>query len=216
MRQLFTIIFLLIIGQGAFATEWFTYFIYVQKEYIQGPWIRAGILDKSGSYLEPKQFDELFSISGDGLDIANAILSHLKEETPERYKFEYTLTISRDTIVIKITDTIRDFDAVKNELTASYILNNFGAVKIIQQNRAGIYLLKNVTVPYMDLVLPAQTTAQTQINSGPDNTRNDTSTSARKNQSLPIEKSKASVSIWLMISLAINLLLFILLVRQRK
>ena len=52
---------------------------------------------------------------------------------------------------------ITDFDAVKNELTASYIINNFTAVKIIQQNRIGVYILKDVTVPYMDLVLPSQT-----------------------------------------------------------
>ena len=216
MRRLLTIIFLIIAGQRALATEWFTYFIYVQKEYIQGPWIRVNILDKSGSYLEPKQFDELFSISGDGLDMAIAILSHLKEETSERYKFKHTLTISKDTIIIQTNDTISDFDAVKNELTASYILNNFTAVRIIQHNRTGIYLLKDITVPYMDLVLPAQTSTKTQTDVNPDNSRNDSLTSAQKDQPLKIGQAKNRVSIWLIISLAMNLLLLILFIRQRK
>jgi len=55
-------ILFLTIGQNSFASDWAWYYIYVQTEYIQGPWTRADVLNKSGSYkyLHPKQYEELF------------------------------------------------------------------------------------------------------------------------------------------------------------
>ncbi len=217
MKRLPAIIFFLIIGQSIFATDWFTYFIYVQKEYIQGAWIREDILERSTgyNYLEPKQFEELFNISGDGIDMANAILSHLKEENPERYKFKCDLSVSKDTIIIQTNDTITDFDAVKNELTASYIINSFTAVKIIQQNRIGVYLLKDITVPYMDLVLPNQASRRIQTDTNQGNTGEDSLTT-QKTPPLTTGQPKNRVSIWLIISLVLNLLLIVWLIRNKK
>lgn len=217
MKRLPAIIFFLIIGQSIFATDWFTYFIYVQKEYIQGAWIREDILERSTgyNYLEPKQFEELFNISGDGIDMANAILSHLKEENPERYKFKCDLSVSKDTIIIQTNDTITNFDAVKNELTASYIINSFTAVKIIQQNRIGVYLLKDITVPYMDLVLPNQASRRIQTYPSQGNTGEDSLTT-QKTPPLTTGQPKNRVSIWLIISLVLNLLLIVWLIRNKK
>jgi hypothetical protein len=216
MRRLLSIIFFTIIGQSAFAKDWFSYYIYIQKEYIQGPWLRTDILDKTGNYtyLQPKQFEELFSISGDGQEIADAILAHLKKETPGRYKFKYTLSISKDTVIIKTQDTISDFEAVKNELTASFTLNSFSAVKITQCSKAKIFLLKDITVPYMDLIFPNQIAIQ--MSQSQDSLQKDTLTSALKTETLINEQSENKVSIWLIISLTINLVLTFVLLRRRK
>lgn len=216
MRRLLIIFFLTTIGQTAFATDWFWYYIYVQTEYIQGPWTRTNILDKSGSYtyLQPKQFEELFSISGDGQDIAEAIFTHLKKETPSRYKFSYILSISKDTVIIKTKDTIADFDAVKNELTASFTLNNFHAVKIIQRNKTNLFVIEDITVPYMDLVFPVSAT--TKANQPLDSLQKDTLISTHKSETKTQEEPRNKVSVWLIISLIINLVLTFVLLRQKK
>src|SRR5205809_7734335 len=101
MKRLLTIILFLTIKQNIFVTDWVWYYIYIQVDYPQGPWTRTDILDKSGSYkyLHPKQFEELFGTEKE--DLANAILAHLRKETPDRYKFNCTLSLSSDTVVIQ-------------------------------------------------------------------------------------------------------------------
>ena len=165
---------------------------------MQGPWTRTNILDKSGSYqyLHPKLFEELFSISGNGEDIANAIIYHLQKETPDRYKFNYVLSIISDTVIIQTNDSIADFEAVKNELTASYALNNFAAINIIQFGKPNLFRLNDVTVPYMDLVFP---------------TNEESLAEAKHNN---IQQNK--FPIWLIISIFINVLLIILLLKPKS
>lgn len=154
MKRIFTMIFFLTIGKVCFATEWAVYYIYVQTEYTQGPWIRTKILDKSGGYkyLYPKRHEELFG--SEAIELANAIYSHLKKETehPELYKFQCSLSLLADTVVIQTEEVLPDLNAIKNELTASFTLNSFAAVKIIQHNKKIVYQLKDISIPYMDLV----------------------------------------------------------------
>lgn len=209
MRRLLTIISFLTIGQNSFATDWLSYYIYIQTDYLQGPWTRTDILDKSGSYkyLHPKQFEELFGTERE--DLANAILTHLQKETPDRYKFKCTLLLSSDTVIIQTKDTITDFDAIKNELTASFTLNNFIAVKLIQRNQTTLFQLKDITVPYMDLVFPTQNTSQPLQ-------RQDTLTTSQQTEALTNGQTENKISIWLIISIVINLVLTIMLIRQRK
>ena len=153
MKYLIATILLLTIKLGSFATEWDLYYIYIQRDYIEGTWLRADLLDKSDyKYLHPKQFGGYYGMQGDGL--AEDIVTHLKEETPNRYKFQYNISVLKDTVIINTTDSIADFDAVKNELTASFIMNNFNTVTIIQKGKALSFHLEDISVPYMDLVFP--------------------------------------------------------------
>lgn len=154
MKQiLLTLLLFIAIGQNCPATEWGTYFVYIQTDYPQGPWIRTSILDKSGSYtyLYPKKHEDLFG--SEGKDLAIAIFNHLKKDTehPESYNFQYTLSLVADTVVIQ-TKIITDLEAIKNELIASFTLNSFKAIKIIEQGKTIIYQLKDISIPYMDLV----------------------------------------------------------------
>jgi hypothetical protein len=211
MKRILAILLFVIAGQKSFATDWAWYYIYVQTDYIQGPWTRMDVLDKSGSYtyLHPKQFEELFGT--ESIDLANAIFSHLQKESPKRYTFNSALSLLSDTVVIQVKDSIPDFDAVKNELTASYTLNNFPAVKIVQGGKTDVYTLRDVSVPYMDLIFPAY--AETDTLSQKD------TVSAISIPEVPIEQepqSENKIPAWLILSAIINVILIILLLRKVK
>ena len=154
---------------------------------MQGPWSKTYILDKSGyKYLHPKQFEELFGTEKE--ELATAILTHLQKENPDRYKFNCNLSLSADTVVIQTKDAIADLEAVKNELTASFTLNSFPAVILIQPNRTTLLQLKDVTVPYMDLVFPTQTTSP--VIQPQDNVKKDTQTSVQPTNGIASEQSE--------------------------
>ncbi|MFZ1800463.1 MAG: hypothetical protein WAU24_11420 [Chitinophagaceae bacterium] len=220
MRRILVIILFLTIGQNCFATEWLTYFIYIQTEYIQGPWTRTTIFDKSGSYiyLHPKEFEELFG--SEGIDLANAIFNHLQKETesPKLYKFTYSLSLASDTVVIRTKETIVKLDAIKNELIASFTLNSFSAVKIIQPNKTTLYQIKDISIPYMDLVFPAESNMKTdnQAFVQTDSIKNDTLNSTTTTETLSNTEPEDKISIWLFISIIINLVLTVLIVRKKK
>lgn len=155
MKKLILAALLTLFSYHCFATETFQYYIYVQTTYSQGFWARANLLKGVDQfYLANKQYEDLFRLTGDGEDVAKAIVQHLKEEKPMRYNFSFTIKIEDNVVVFSTKSQISDFDAVKNELTVSFILNNFRAVKIVQGKNSKIYYLKDVSIPYMDLVLP--------------------------------------------------------------
>ncbi|MET0393800.1 MAG: hypothetical protein ABW019_11700 [Chitinophagaceae bacterium] len=198
-------------AKSSLATEWAWYYIYVQKEYIQGPWTRADLLGKRDdyAYLHPQPFEELFG--SEQQDLVNAIFRHLREETPERYTFRSSLSVSVDTVVIRTEDSIPDFDAVKNELVASFVLNNFAAVKIIQPGKVSLYRLGDLTVPYMDLVLPA--TGQAHQSS--DNVQIDTAALNPAIETTP-EKPEKKLPVWLILSVGLNLVLIMFLLLRKR
>lgn len=210
MKRIITLLICFTIGQNAFATEWAWYYVYIQTDYMQGPWTRSQILyDRNSAYLHPIQFEDLFGLS-DEAGLVNTILKHLKEEDPPRYKFHATLSVDKDTVVIKTKDTIPDFDAVKNELIASYVLNHFAAVKIIQKNKTDVFQLKDISVPYMDLVLPNQKTlSSTEMPEAPPENKKDT-VSNIPTAAITSEQHECKndgTNSWLIVSIALNILL---------
>lgn len=212
MKKIFLLLLSFTIVKTSLATEWAWYYIYVQKEYIQGPWIRADVFAgrDNYAYLHPQQFEELFG-SEPG-QLAHSIFSHLREETPERYGFRATVAVAGDTVIVQTQDAIKEFDAVKNELTASFVLNNFRAVKIIQPGKVSLYGFGDLTVPYMDLVVPAQ---------GPpipktENIRNEEpAPDPATGEPIPGKTGK-KWSVWVILSLLLNSVLAILLLRKRN
>ena len=155
MKRLFACLLFLVILLNARATESCSYYIYVQMEYTQGSWIRADQLLKSNyRYLHPKLFEELFG--SEDMDFVQAVFRHLRLENAHRYGFKSDLSLSRDTVVIQTAAEIPEFEAVKNELVASYLLNGFAALKWMRKDQIAIYGLKDISVPYMDLVMPRQ------------------------------------------------------------
>ena len=154
MRNTLTIIIFFIFGQHCYATNEGWFYIYKETEYPQGPWTRTNILEQSGSYkyLEPKQFEEL--LGSEKNQLANYIFYHLQRETenPKLYKFKNFISISLDTVILQSNEIIPEFEKIKNELVASFTLNNFTALKVIQGKTTRIYKLSDITIPYMDLV----------------------------------------------------------------
>ncbi|HUM45332.1 MAG TPA: hypothetical protein PLD84_00295, partial [Chitinophagales bacterium] len=210
MKQLLILVFIFLAAQNCLATEWLLYYVYVQTDYVQGPWKRTNILDKSGSYLylHPEQFEELFGT--EKTDLAIAILNHLKKASPERYTFNPVLSLSEDTVVIQTTEAIADFDAVKNELTASFTLNNFPAVKIIRGNHAALYQLEDISIPYMDLVFPQDSSVQAETTAiqKPDSADMQPST-PKSTKTISGDHSMNPSPIWLIISTFINIILLV-------
>lgn len=212
-KAVFFLLFFFIVAQKSVATEWLTYYVYVQKEYLQGPWKRADLLGQdSYAYLHAQQYEELFG--SEPVSLANAILKHLREETPERYTFQSTLVATGDTVVIQTRDTITDFEAVRNELVASLLLNNFSTVKIIQPGSAAFYGLQDISVPYMDLVFPSG--REVPLMQSPDSLQSDINTSARQSPPAAGKSPGNKLSLWLILSVIINILLVVLLLRKRN
>lgn len=212
MKYIVTFFLFIIIHCNAFATEWNLYYIYIQKDYVEGTWLRADLLDKSDyKYLHPKQFGGYYGMLGDGL--AEDIVNHLRGETPERYKFKYTISCVKDTVLISTTDSIADFDAVKNELTASLIMNNFSTVRIIQKGKASSFHLEDISVPYMDLVFPEK--MRSVIKEDTDSVQRD-STKMIDNISISTKSQDNKILVALIISLIGNVILIGLLLRNRK
>lgn len=218
MKRISILLLFFLIGQRCFATEWAWYYVYVQTEYLQGPWKRTDLLYESKQYvyLHPIQCEELFG--SESSDLANAIFSRLKEENPERYAFPSKLSLVNDTVVVSTKEIIPELEAVKNELTASFILNNFEAVKIVQGNQSNLYLLKDISVPYMDLVgastkgLATDTVPQEVPNIKQDSVFTNTPIQPSDNT----EQTNSLITILLFISLGTNVLLVALLMRKRK
>lgn len=143
--------FLSITSLQATATHELTYFVYSETEYIQGPWLRTDLLETSGfKFLSAEVYEDLFG-SGDEAFV-NKVLSRLKEKKPDLYKWDYTLSIQGDTVVITSQKTIQSFETVMNEITATLTLNRFKAVTFRIDGEQKIYTLGDLTLPYFDLV----------------------------------------------------------------
>ncbi|MES2429994.1 MAG: hypothetical protein V4556_03595 [Bacteroidota bacterium] len=211
MKKLLLILFLSI-GIKSFATEWASFYVYVQQEYVQGPWKRTDVLNQSGSnqYLHALQFEELFGT--EPMQLASSIFSHLKAFTPERYKFNPTISIFEDTVIIKTKDSIAYLDAVKNELVASFMLNDFKGVKIIQGNNVQLFLLKDISVPYMDLISPSTPI----IIPANDSLQKDGIIEVNPPINLTSKKTLDKNYIWMILSVGLNLILIILLITKQR
>lgn len=191
--------------QSSFATEWASIYVYKQQEYLQGAWIRTTLFDTKNSYqyLHPVLFEDLLGSDNDQL--AHAIFRHLVDGSPKRYHFNGKLTLSGDTVILSTKDSIPEFDAVRNETTASFVLNGFKAVRIIHAKGTGTFALQDISVPLMDLVLPGEKKPL------PDST---TSPAPAPVPEMPSTTQRPNYQ--LIISMVVNALLLILLVRKRN
>ena len=150
MKLLLTIL-TLIISLSANATNWVTYYVYFETEYMQGTWTRADILENSEyKYLAPEVFEDLFGSGDEGL--INKMMSRLKEKKPKTYDWSYDLTIQNDTVILMLKGKIKQLATVKNEITATLTLNDFKAVTFDFGDTQETLTLADLTLPYFDLI----------------------------------------------------------------
>lgn len=155
MKNLITL-FVLIISINTQASHWFTYYVYHEVEYLQGPWSRANLLDDSNYiYLTVEQHESL--LGTEDSDLVDTLISKLKEKKPDLYNWTYELKIDKDLVEISTEDEV-DFEAIKNELIATILFNNFEKLKFDYNGQSETLTLDDLTLPYFDLVTnPIQT-----------------------------------------------------------
>ncbi|MDA9908849.1 hypothetical protein N9C86_02760 [Schleiferiaceae bacterium] len=147
----FLTILTLVISLSASATHWLTYYVYYETEYIQGPWTRTDILERSKyKYLASEAFEDLFG--SEDADLVNKILSRLKEKKPNTYNWTYELTFQDDTVILTPKGQIKELETVKNEITATLTFNNFKAVTFRFADNQETLTIEDLTIPYFDLV----------------------------------------------------------------
>lgn len=145
-----------VFGLSAHATHWVTYPVYVEEEYIQGPWIRGELVEASmDDYLVPLFHEDL--IGSEKADLVHQMMARLQETRPGRYEWSYELAFRGDTVVLKAVGPIKELTSVKNEVTATLILNGFDAIVIQVDKRAEVWTMDDLTVPYLDLISMPQT-----------------------------------------------------------
>ncbi len=150
MKKTLTIL-ALILALNANATNWLTYYVYHETKYVQGPWTRTNLLEKSDyKYLAAQEYEELFG--SEQIDLVYQILSHLKEKNPKVYSFDYTLSLRGDTVIFATADSVGQYETLKNELTASLTLNGFDVVVFRIGDTQESLSIDDLTLPYFDLV----------------------------------------------------------------
>ena len=142
---------LLIFSVKAQAAHWFTFYVYYETEYIQGPWSKTDILDQSNyKYLTVEKHEKLLGTVDE--DLVDTLIATLKENKPELYNWNYDLKIQQDLVEITIHEIIENPETIKNELIATIILNNFDKLKLNYNQKSETLTLEDLTLPYMDLV----------------------------------------------------------------
>lgn len=215
MRRIFTILlFIPMLEVGA--THWLTYFVYSESEYAQGPWSRTRILDQSDyRYLAPREYTDLFGT--EPIDLVQKMMQRLGEIHPGNYDWTYELGVKEDTVELKTDVFPEAWGSVKNEVTATMILNGFRAVRFTTPDTTIISALGDLTMPYFDLVPP-------------DRNRKGPRVEAKSREpAVPVEASPDKVEMnegaatrnpltaWLVLSIMLNLILgFFLILKFRK
>ncbi len=136
------------------ATHSLQYFVYMEDEYVQGPWDYAEQLQPyTFRFLRPVMFVETFGT--ELLDVPLSIMKHLAQNRPDHYKWKWTLRIAGDTIVVETRDKIPDFHIVRNEVALSMIAQGlFSYVRFRSPGQVITVGKKDVDIPYFDLVFP--------------------------------------------------------------
>lgn len=207
MKYLLLSIVMITLRLNALATEWGTYYVYYEEEYIQGPWLRSSMLDATDyKYLAVQEFEDLFGT--DAEQMAFKFLSRLQEKKPELYDWRYNLTIHGDTVIISSDIIPGHEETIKNEITATFTFNSFQAVTFNFAGRSETRTNQDLTIPYFDLV---------------SNKSDSTSRAAVVRQEIarpPVkttEHKQRPVMGWLIASGVLNLaLLAVLLIRRRN
>lgn len=133
------------------AAHWFTFYVYFETEYIQGPWSKTDVLDQSNyKYLTVEKHEKLLGTVDE--DLVDTLIATLKENKPELYNWNYDLKIQQDLVEITIHEIIENPETIKNELIATILLNNFDKLKLNYNQKSETLTLEDLTLPYMDLV----------------------------------------------------------------
>ena len=150
MRAFLTIL-TLTFSLNSFGTEWLTYYVYYETEYVQGTWTRTNILEQSNyKYLTVEAYEDLFG-SGDD-QFVEKLLTRLKTKKPELYKWNYDLFFKGDTVLISTNAKPENMETIRNEITATITFNNFKAVTFNFGNNSETLNKNDLTLPYFDLV----------------------------------------------------------------
>ena len=201
----FIILLLFFFSIKAGATHWLTYYVYVETEYVQGPWARTNLLARSDyKYLAPKVYEDLFGTMKE--ELAEKFMARLREEKPAVYDWDFEISLQGDTVCLEIQGSIDQQETVVNEVTATMILNSFDAVCFKDPGGAATYSLTDITLPLFDLVSlkkeepPVMEDVMTQDEPGNEMTQNDI-------QDDETSESKSPLLIWFILSVVLNLIL---------
>jgi hypothetical protein len=190
----------LTISLNSFATEWLTYYVYFETEYIQGPWKRLDIVEQSNyKYLTVESYEDLFGSEDEQL--VQKFISRLKDKKPDLYKWSYDLSFQGDTVVITTKEQPKNIETIKNEITATLTFNNFKAVQFNFGGKSETLTNNDLTVPYFDLVSKQATLI---------NNTSKLEEPSKKNETIEPTETKNPLTIWLIISIIFNLALFLL------
>lgn len=193
MKGFFTIL-TLTISLNSFATEWLTYYVYFETEYIQGTWTRTDILEQSNyKYLTVEAYEDLFGSTDEQL--VQKFLSRLKDKKPDLYKWTYNLTFQGDTVVITTKEQPQNVKTIKNEIIATLTFNNFKAVTFNFGDTSETLTNNDLTLPYFDLI-------SKQITQTTDTIKKQEP--IEQNQTVEPTKTKNPLTTWLIISIIFN------------
>ncbi|MGW8315976.1 MAG: hypothetical protein ACWGNV_10275 [Bacteroidales bacterium] len=215
MKKIFTILLLLQVLEAG-ATHWLTYYVYVETEYAQGPWSRTRILGQSDyRYLAAREYTDLFGT--EPVDLVQKMLQRLGENRPGDYHWKYELELKEDTVQF-ITDRLPEaWGSVRNELTATMILNGFRAVEFTTPDTTIVGTLGDLTLPYFDLVPPKRNRAGPEAGMGHGEPASPVVVSPDTVQNKEEAAARNPLAAWLVFSILLNLILGIsLILKFRK
>lgn len=178
------------------AAHWFTYYIYFETEYIQGPWSKTHLLNQSNyKYLTVEKHNQLLGTEDE--DLVETLISTLREIKPDLYNWEYDLKINKNTVEITASQIVENIETVKNELIATILFNNFETLKFNYNGKSEILTLNDLTLPYFDLV-NVQNNEKKSV---------EEKNNLKENVEVEIEKNanKNSLIYWLIASILLNL-----------
>jgi hypothetical protein len=178
----------------SFATEWLTYYVYFETEYLQGPWIRLNMVEPSNyQYLSVEVYEDLFGSEDEQL--VQKMISRLRDKKSDLYTWAYDLSFQGDTVVITTQEQLNNLATIKNEITATLTFNHFKAVTFNLGTQSETLTHHDLTLPYFDLVF--NTTA-------PLNNGEISEASIEQHSTIKTAVTNNPWSIWLILSLLIN------------
>lgn len=199
MIRNYLITILLFLCVNAQATHSLTYYVYLETEYLQGPWSRTDILESSGyKYLAPKQYVNLFGSVRE--DMVNTMIANLRENKPELYKWEYTVKVFNDTVLLTINEEIGQIETIKNEITSTLTLNSFSVVTFEFPTSTETLSIDDIKIPYLDLVVndPKQIKKkQVLVDTEPE----------KQHEDIEELEEQTGFSNWFILSIGLNILL---------
>ncbi|MBT30250.1 MAG: hypothetical protein CMO01_11370 [Thalassobius sp.] len=194
------------------ASTWETYYVYYETDYSQGPWSRTTILNQSDyKFLAPVMFEDLFGSIKSGF--VYKVIERLRDKKPKLYQWKYELECLGDTVIFKSGDQITSFNTVKNEIVSSLALNGSKVVIFDLEDRKESFSLNDVSLPYLDLVMPNQKNSQQKV-TVPINHLDSTKSKVDNLGNIKPAKNESKLLPWLGISGILNIVLLFMIKRK--